>query len=240
MRFYSLGAIICLVGLAIIPAQAQITVYANDFQAGSTSGFSSNSVSTTPGSVAHTADKFLGEFGNTSVTLGLTGLAAHTTATVAFDLYMIRSMDGDGQFGGSTDGWSLNVGGGPTLLSTNFANFPGNTQSFQSQAVPNAGGQSPQTGATEKQTLGYLFNGNPMDAVYHFSYTFANSGSALNLIFAGTPNEPIDNESWGLDNVTVKTNAISVAATPEPGTFALAATICMTATCLVRRRNRRR
>jgi hypothetical protein len=241
MRFYTFGAMIGLVALAVAPVSAQITVYANDFQAGSTSGFSSNSVSSTPGTVAHPTDKFLGEFGNSSVTLSLSGLAAHTTSTVDFDLYMIRSMDGEGQFGGGPDNWSLNVGGGPTLLSTNFANFPGDKQAFQSQVAPNAGGQAVQTGSAQQQTLGYLFNGTPMDAVYHFSYTFANSGNALSFVFAGTPNETIDNESWGLDNVVVKTNANpAAAATPEPGVIGLATAFFIPGIGYLRRRARRK
>lgn len=239
MRFYTMGAMIGLAALAMMPAQAQVTVYSNDFQAGATTGFSSSSVSATPGTVTHATDKFLGEFNKDTVALGLTGLAAHTTATVDFDLYMIRSMDGDGQFGAGADPWILTVGGGPTLLSTNFADFPGNTQQFQNQANPNAGGQAPQTGASEANTLGYTFNGGPMDAVYHFSYTFANTDSALSFLFTGAPNEDISNESWGLDNVVVRTNA-NPNATPEPGTFALVATFGVTGIGLLRRRKRRK
>jgi len=239
MRFYTFGAMIGLVALSMMPVHAQVTVYSNDFQGGSTTGFSSSSISTTPGTVSHAADKFLGEFNKDSVTLALAGLDPHTTATVNFDLYMIRSMDGDGQFGGGGDPWSLTVNGGPTLLSTNFANFPGNTQQFQNQANPNVGGQAPQTGASEANTLGYQFNGGTMDSVYHFSYTFANTGNALSLVFSGSPNEDISNESWGLDNVVVQTNA-TPSATPEPGAFALAATFGITGVGLLRRRKRRK
>ncbi len=243
MRIHTFGAVIGLSALttfgaiAALPAHAQVTVYSNNFQTGSTTGFSSSSISTTPGTLAHPADMFLGEFGNQTVTLGLAGLAAHTTATVNFDLYMIRSMDGEGQFGGGPDPWSLTVSGGPTLLATNFANFPGDTQQFQSQANPNAGGQAPQTGAAEKNTLGYTFNGTPMDAVYHFNYTFANSGSALSLNFIGAPNESLANESWGLDNVVVQTNA-GPNATPEPGSVALLCGLGISGASLLTRRRK--
>ncbi len=239
MRLYTLGALCGLVALVMSPASAQVTVYQNDFQGGSTAGFSSSSISATPGTVAHAADKFLGEFNKDTVTLSLSGLASHTTATVDFDLYMIRSMDGDGQFGAGADPWSLAVSGGSTLLNTNFANYPGNTQMFQSQANPNAGSQAPQTGSTQQNSLGYLFNGTPMDAVYHFSYTFNTAASSLGLVFTGNPNEDISNESWGLDNVVVKTNA-NPTATPEPGSIALAATFGITGIGFLRRRNRRK
>lgn len=220
-------------------AQAQVTVYTNNFQGGSTAGFSNGSISSTPGTVAHATDMFLGEFGGSnSTTLTLTGLAAHTTATINFDLYMIRSPDGDGPQGGGADGWSL-TGGGNTLLSTTFANYPGNTQQFQSQANPNAGGQAPYTGSTEQNTLGYTFNGGPMDSVYHFSYTFANTAGALSFVFGSSFNEDITNESWGIDNVVVQTNASTTAATPEPGSVALLIGMGLSGTGLVIRRRRK-
>ena len=120
-----------LLGLAASrPTAAQTTtVYSNNFTNGAGSEFSNNSTSTTPGTAAHAADKFLGEFGNQATTLTLAGLATHTQVNVTFDLYMIRSMDGNGPFGGGPDPWSV-AENGSTLLSTNFANFPGDTQSF--------------------------------------------------------------------------------------------------------------
>jgi len=215
-------AAISLIGLtAARPASAQnTTVYSNNFTNGAGPEFSNNSTSTTPGTAAHAPDKFLGEFGNQSTTLTLNGLATHSTVNVTFDLYMIRSMDGNGPFGGGPDPWSVSENGN-TLLSTNFANFPGDTQSF---GGPNGSGgyltggtYAPQTGATEANTLGYQFNGSPEDAVYHLSFTFNDASSALALNFLGQPNEALSNESWGLDNVVVKTNAAPV---PETGTSA--------------------
>lgn len=218
-------AALSLMGLtAARPASAQnTTVYSNNFTNGAGPEFSNQSTDTTPGTASHPADKFLGQFGNQSTTLTLNGLATHSTVNVTFDLYMIRSMDGNGPAGGGPDPWSVSENGN-TLLSTNFANYDlGNdTQSF---GGPNGSGgyltggtYAPYTGATEAKTLGYQFAGEDEDAVYHLSFTFNDASSALVLNFLGQPNEDINNESWGLDNVVVKTNAAP--AVPEASTTA--------------------
>ena len=92
-----------------------------------------------------------------------------------------------------------------------------NTVSNGSGGYLTGGTYAPQTGATEANTLGYQFNGGPEDAVYHLSFTFNDASSALALNSLGQPNESLSNESWGLDNVVVKTNAAPV---PEAGTSA--------------------
>jgi len=72
------------------------------------------------------------------------------------------------------------------------------------------GGVHPaQTGATEKNTLGYTFTTSTgpavVDSVYHLTYTFAHSSSSLELDFNSLQNEGA-NEFWGLDNVKVTAN----------------------------------
>ncbi len=218
-RLSGLGLAAALVSLAAPhPASAQnTTVYSNNFTNGAGLGWSSGATDTTPGTAAHAADKFLGQFGNQTTTLSLAGLAAHSTVNVTFDLYVIDSMDGNGEFGGAPDPWSF-AANGNTLLATNFANYDlqaGETQSFGGAngtgGYLTGGTYSPYTGAAEKKTLGYVFgNGfgsDAEDAVYHLSFTFNDASSALALSFTGQPDESLSNESWGLDNVVVKTNA---------------------------------
>ena len=207
---------------ALRPAAAQTTVYSNNFTGGAGAGWSSQKTDTTPGTAAHAADAFLGQFANQTVTLGLNNLATHSSVTVNFDLYMIRSMDGNGQAGGGPDPWSLSANG-KTLISTNFANYPSDTQSFGGVGGTGgylAGGNyAPQTGATEANTLGYFFGG-PEDAVYHLAFTFNDAASALAFNFTSGQTEDINNESWGLDNVVVQTNAFPNAApVPEASTL---------------------
>src|SRR5438067_1324355 len=117
-----LAALLC--GGLASSALAQTTVYSNDFLANA-DNFSVQTRRVTPGTLAHPADVFLGEFGNSTDTLTLTGLAPHTTATVSFDVYFIRSWDGDGPFGGAADHFGVTANS-VTLLNSTFANYPGN------------------------------------------------------------------------------------------------------------------
>lgn len=48
--------------------------------------------------------------------------------------------------------------------------------------------------------MGYDYHG---DAVYHLEYTVAHTSDSVAFIFAGGTNEPLWNESWGLDNIKV-------------------------------------
>src|SRR5262245_55872191 len=179
---------------------------------------------------------FLGEFGgpvlvaappydpqhfvrvDETVTLTLRDLKPHTFVTVAFDLYILKSWDGNNQTYGP-DRWSLRVQGGPTLLDTTFSNNPKTGADLSQQNYPVA--NSPyQSGAASVNTLGYTFYG---DSIYHLSFNFPHQGDTLILNFSsslfegkGTPDE-----SWGLDNVRVSSNsdaAIAVsAAAPSLG-----------------------
>ena len=213
-------AALSLFGLtAANPAAAQTTtVYSNNFTNGAGPGWSTTATDTTPGTASHVADKFLGQFGNQTTTLTLNGLASHSTVNVAFDLYMIRTMDGNGPEG--PDSWSL-AENAHTLIFTNFATATllNQTQDFGgsngSGGYLTGGHYAPYTGATEINTLGFLSRGQVEDAVFHLSFTFADASSALNLNFIGGQTQGIDDESWGLDNVIVKTNAAPV---PEAGT----------------------
>ena len=214
-------AALSLLGLAALrPAAAQTTtVYSNNFTNGAGPGWSTTATDTTPGTASHAADKFLGQFGNQTTALTLGSLATHTTVNVTFDLYMIRTMDGNGPDGGGPDPWSLTENGS-TLISTNFANWDqgSDTQSFGgsngSGGYLTGGTYAPYTGATEAKTLGYLA-GDDEDSVYHLSFTFNDASSTLALNFIGQQNQVITDESWGLDNVVVKTNAAPV---PEAST----------------------
>jgi len=235
-------ALVCGVSM---PASAA-TVYINDFQGTGTVG---SEWTTTAVSGIHTTPApnpdyvlfprlFLGEYGNDTLTLSLGGLTAHTTATVSFSLYLIRSWDGndptvvDGDLLGN-DTWSLSVDGGPPLLSTTFSN--GNSVAGQNYdgafstytytpwtpcnayADYSGPGNGPMTGANECYSLGYTFDdpnrppNEAMDSVYNLSFTFAHSADNLALNFSAIGLQGILDESWGLDNVQV-----AVAPVPIP------------------------
>jgi hypothetical protein len=163
--------------------------------------------------------RFLGEFGgpailtgrpfdpqhfvrvDQTVTLTLRNLKPHTRATVTFDLYILKSWDGNNPNYGP-DRWSLSVQGGPTLLDTTFSNNPKTGEydlSLQNYPVANS---APQAGAAVVNTLGYKFFG---DSIYRLSCTFDHAGNTLALNFSSSlfEGKGIADESWGLDNVRV-------------------------------------
>jgi hypothetical protein len=187
-------------------------VYSNDFEGGSTAGFSAGTIQLVPNGSTH----ILGEFSQgASTTLTLTGLAAHTNVTLNFTLDVVGSMDGDGQNGGGPDNFVIGAPG--VIFNQNFANYAGgNTQNYPTE--PSA----PTTGAAGTDTLGYSGfpdSGNGVqDSIYNFSLTFASSSSTLAITFSGDTSEPSSNEFYGIDNVVVSTDATGV---PEPASLAL-------------------
>ena len=141
-----------------------------------------------------------------SIELSLRGLPPHTSMTLDFDLYILKSWDGDSP-GVGPDRWTLRLAGAPTLLDATFSNnlktaFEG---SFQSYPIA---GSAPQAGAVAVKTLGYGFWFG--DATYHFSVTVAHRSESATWTFAsslfeGKPEQArgTRDESWGLDNVRV-------------------------------------
>jgi hypothetical protein len=192
-----------LMASAAPPAVAQsVPVYANDFSGGASGGATAPGVSATwsSGSTDVTPSgrygRFLGRFSNDSVSLTLTGLPAHRFVTVAFRLFIIQSMDGnDTTFG--PDFWEFGVVGGPRFLRTTFTNVPDFRQSYPGAFPSDFPARS---GASERDTLGYDFFG---DSVYVLGRTVAHSGGSITFYFAGSGQDGIDGESWGLDDVIV-------------------------------------
>jgi len=193
---------------------AQAVIYSTDFESPVGPEWSVTNRSVTPVG----GRTFLGDFANQTATLTLSSLPTHNQLVVSFDLFIIRTWDGNNTVAGP-DIWDLSVVGGSTLLHTTFQN-PHNLWSGDGQAYPGTypGGSYPSgTGASEINTLGYydqgVFQLGPMDMVYKLSFAFPHSASSLALSFSASGLEGVGNESWGLDNVVV--------AVPEPSSFAL-------------------
>ena len=179
------------------------TVYEADFEGAVGAEWSSTTTDATP-----TGNRrFLGQFGNDAVTLTIPAAAIPAGTTVFkldFDLFVIRTWDGNHNGSGSgPDRWSLSVNG-QSLLDTSFSNNHPNS-GLAGQAFPSqfGGGQfAPHTGAAEINTLGFTFPGvDVMDSVYHLEPTIPYSGGDLALTFTGLLTTPGEDESWGLDNV---------------------------------------
>lgn len=198
---------------ALIPTNQLFTYYSNNFQNLVGSEWSSTNRDITPlgGRI------FLGQFSNQVVTLTLTNLPAHTNLDVSFDLFIIRSWDGNGPANGP-DIWDVSVAGVSNLLHTTFSVLDG-ASSFPivPQAFPDAfpGGSHPaRTGAAENNTLGYFYtNGTTSvaaDSVYRLSFSFPHFSNSLVLNLSGIGLQAITNESWGLDNILVQGSAAAI------------------------------
>ncbi|WP_162052193.1 CARDB domain-containing protein [Gloeothece verrucosa] len=181
--------------LAIINNPTWIPIYNNNFETSAGEEWSDSTLGITPVGER----KFLGQFGNGTVSLSLNDdNLINSIVSLELDLFIINSWDGN-HLGYGTDFFNLSIENGETLLNTTFSN----TEEL-SQSYPDAWGTGDYpsgTGAIEIDTLNSSEDGS---AVYHLVYTFPYSQRYLTLDFSGLNLEDINNESWGLDNVSLK------------------------------------
>lgn len=224
---------VLVLGVIILPVSAQV-IYFNDFEnlldpLDEWSNVPENDIildgNVTPGTPQHSLDRFLGQFsGSETTSLTLNNLPSHTEVKLSFDLYIIRTWDGNGPTG--PDIWALSVGE-QSLLHTTFSNT--GIQANQKQDYPDTypgGDNEARTGAAESNTLGFTvvdYNDEVMDTVYSFydenSLIFPHTENSLVLDFSGIALQSdivhgVYDESWGIDNVRVE-------AIPEPCTLFL-------------------
>lgn len=84
-----------------------VTVYDRDFDPNKTATLAPGVTATwsqTNKPTSPSGQTFLGEFGNQSVTLTLNNLPSHGQLTVDFDLYLLRSWDGNDPTWGGPNG----------------------------------------------------------------------------------------------------------------------------------------
>lgn len=172
---------------------SELIVYKDDFEAGAGDGWSDPIVDLTPN-----GESFLGQFATDVVTLTLTDLPAHSKVRISFDLYIIRSWDGnDATYG--PDIWMLSLDDS-SILHTTFSNW-----TVRNQAYPGTypGGNYPaRTGAFAFNTLGYLWGGYPMDATYRLTFEIDHIAADLEAGFSSGL-QVVGDESWGVDNIEV-------------------------------------
>lgn len=185
----------------LISSPGMTQTYFNDFEGTVGPEWSNTSTDIAPAG----ARTFLGQFGNETVSLSLTSVPA-CNVVVSFELFIIHSWDGHGDFEGATgpDVWDLSIGGGPGLLHTTFATHDPRLQAYPGTYVSQGGPplNSPHTGAAEINSLGFPDFFGTGD-VYDLSLSFAHAGGPLSLDFSASGLQGIGDESWGLDNVLV-------------------------------------
>lgn len=134
--------------------------------------------------------------------LSLSGLAAHTSMTLSFSLAMWDSID----FGSDTFQVSADAG---FVINQTFGNY------FPASGCEGPGTPltPPTNGSFTDPQLGY--NPGFRDCGRAVSITFAHSLATASLAFRYPDSQGAPDEAFGIDNVLVETNAVSV--TPGPG-----------------------
>jgi hypothetical protein len=216
-----LFAAICWLAITCVGfSQSQVMVYTNDFEVSAGEQWSRTNLSVTPKGNR----KFLGEFGAGS-TLVLNDLPAHNVLLAKFDLYIINSWDGNAPCcGDGPDIFSVVESKTNVLLRTTFSTHElrDRPATERSQAYPAAypGAFLPwSTGCSEANTLGYdrwwlgwsdLSGRYNSDCVYHIAKAISHSSKHLELSFSkGWDTINVQEESWGLDNLSIAALTLS-------------------------------
>ncbi len=202
-------------GAAMLCASAHADIsYFNDFNIGAGPGWSSSTVETSPNGL----HRFLGQFSNDTVSLTLNGVGAGSQVSLSFDFLAIRTWDGNaGVNVPGPDVFTTAVRGGPILVSSTFS--VGDPESRQRMSYPNPSGigsHVSRTGAVSADDLGYTFRGVVLDATWRMSFTFTAPSNDVTIDFGAIGLQSIDDESWGLDNVSVSSTTV-----PAPGALTL-------------------
>lgn len=192
----ALQNILCRTQLTQRP-RVDAAIYFKDF----TTGPAGPEWSTTAVTTSPSGQRFLGELGNSTTTLTLNSLPAHTRIILDFDLYIIDSWNGNGGQGNAAapDIIDISVVGGQSLKRTTFSNKPRDLQAFPGDypgAVNPAG-----TGSLSMSALGYpTANDHFGDSAYRIRLTFIHLSGNITLNFTSQQTSG-QNERWGLDNV---------------------------------------
>lgn len=204
--------------VAIGAAQAQVhTLYQNNFETGQL-GHEWTGNTSLDNQYQRYFTQFNGRYTNDRINLTLNsapdpGQGKHNVYYVNFDLYIIDSWDGNSNSYGP-DTFKVTVGN-TTLLQTTFCNQNTN-QSFP---------RRPDMGPFQ---MG--FNQSWNDSIYrNIGLQFvAPQGTPFTITFAGVNLQAKSDESWGIDNIRVRYEAV-----PAPGA---AATLALGGLLATRRR----
>ena len=182
----------------------------DSFESGiaSVGSYSLSSLATSPGSSKMAATTFLGRLLNEELAISVP--AGKTSITLSFDLYIIGTWDGAGYQGFGGDWWQIEVsrngGARENVFHTSFSNQSTKPQHFPKQVT--AGTSPADKGAFGTNLLGYPKAAGKFDAgdaIYKLTYTISNPGGGAVVFYlhSTTQLQDLNDESWGIDNVSV-------------------------------------
>lgn len=154
--------------------------------------------------VSPSGERFMGEFSNEGINMTVSCLPPHTSVSLTFDVYVIRSWDGTKEIGSTIgpDIFQVTQEGSTTpLLTTTFTNWVTFEQAYPGQYPANL--FPAHTGAMLINTLGYKYANIAQDSIYRIHLDIPHTGDTLTVRFAAMGLQPINDESWGLDNVVL-------------------------------------
>lgn len=212
-------ALACSVGVGAAAANAAV-IYLEDFESGPLGAewTGLGAIETTGGlSAFGFGDLHLRNAGTSATVLTLSGLAAHTQVTLEFDLALWDSIDFGDVFQVVADGTFL-------FNSGDFGNYFAPAPSDLSHG-PGVHITDPFTGFAVPE---YGVNPGFRDAGQSVSFTFAHSAASLVLQWIYPGAQAGSDESFGIDNLSVSTNAVvdpdpdpDPTPVPEPATMLL-------------------
>lgn len=195
-----------------VAASAQTTVYSNTFESGplGPEWSGSGTIETTGGLSAFGFGALhLRNSTTTASVLSLSGLASHSSMTLQFDFAMWDSIDFGDIFSASVDGnFLFNGPFGNYGTASSQCEGPGTvlTPPFTGFAIPN-----------------YGYNTAFRDCARTVAFTFGHTAATAQFSFRYPDTQGGTDESFGLDNIIVRTNNVGIPpnVVPEPGTYAM-------------------
>ncbi len=162
--------------------------YATDFESGVGAEWSLPNVDA---SEIGSFSRFSGRFTNDKQTLTLSNMTVGVSYSLFFDFYAIDTWDGS--YSGTGDYFNVGVDTNQVFHYT-FSNYNGDPPS-NPQSYPGV----PDVGRYNMGFAGYV------DAIYrNIEIPFIASNTVVQISFQGQNLEDISNESWGIDNVSVR------------------------------------
>ncbi len=190
----------------------EVEVYSNTFDNGNLSAIT-NAITTKFNSTT-----VLGNYNNSGFQLNLDKLPEHDLVIISFDLYIHDSWDGNAPSPEGPDIWQAMIDN-ESFISTTFSNEDcpaGNFCTPQSypKDYPN-NNNNPKAGAFRTDLPGLCLWKNKLNGttMYKISRTFKHSKNTLSLacsdkLTKGVNTSGACDESWSVDNISVKTVAL--------------------------------